>query len=45
VVHGSAIAARVAGDPVALVDEARSLIAVAARASDELRPKVVLRDA
>ena len=46
--HGGAIGARVALDEapfVALVDDERSLVAIALRAGDELRPKVVLHDA
>lgn len=45
VTHGGAIAPRVAGDRVALIDDSRMLIALATRSGDELRPKVVLRDA
>jgi tRNA pseudouridine55 synthase len=45
VVHGNAIAARTLGPRVALVDDEETLIAVADRAADELRPALVLRDA
>jgi tRNA pseudouridine55 synthase len=46
--HGNSIGARVAGDDlpfVALVDGDGSLAAIALRAGDELRPKVVLHGA
>jgi tRNA pseudouridine55 synthase len=46
VVHGNAIVAN--GEPlasrVALIDDEKALVAVAERAGDELRPKLVLRD-
>jgi tRNA pseudouridine55 synthase len=45
VVHGNAIAARTPGSRVALLDDEETLIAVADRAADELRPALVLRDA
>jgi tRNA pseudouridine55 synthase len=45
VVHGNAIPARSDGDRVALLDDEQTLIAVAVRAGDELRPALVLRDA
>lgn len=45
VVHGNAIAARTVGARVALIDDEETLIAVADRAADELRPALVLRDA
>jgi len=45
VVHGNAIAARTPGPRVALLDDEETLIAVAERAADELRPALVLRDA
>ena len=44
VVHGNAIVARTAGSRVALLDDKETLIAVADRAADELRPALVLRD-
>ena len=44
VVHGNAIAARTPGPRVALLDNDETLIAVADRAADELRPALVLRD-
>jgi tRNA pseudouridine55 synthase len=44
VVHGNAIAARTPGPRVALLDDEETLIAVAERAADELRPALVLRD-
>ena len=44
VVHGNAIAARTPGSRVALLDHDETLIAVADRAADELRPALVLRD-
>jgi len=43
VLHGNAILASVDGDRVALLDE-ETLIAVAERAGDQLRPVLVLRD-
>ena len=45
VVHGNAVMSRVAAPRVALVDVEDSLIAVAEPDGDELRPKLVLRDA
>jgi len=45
VVHGNAIAARVPAARVALMDDEQTLIAVAERAGDVLRPTLVLRDA
>lgn len=45
VVHGNAIAARTVGPRVALIDDEETLIAVADREADELRPALVLRDA
>lgn len=45
VVHGNPIAARPEDARVALVDDEQTLIAVAVRAGDELRPALVLRDA
>jgi len=44
VVHGNAIAARVQASRVALTDDEKTLIAVAERAGDVLRPTLVLRD-
>jgi tRNA pseudouridine55 synthase len=43
ILHGNAIPALVEGDHVALLDE-ETLIAVAERAGDQLRPVLVLRD-
>jgi tRNA pseudouridine55 synthase len=45
VVHGNAIAARTPGARIALLDDEETLIAVADRAANELRPALVLRDA
>ena len=45
VVHGNTIAARAAGQRVALLDDEETLIAVAERAEDGLHPALVLRDA
>jgi tRNA pseudouridine55 synthase len=45
VVHGNPIPARSEGDRVGLLDDQDTLIAVAVRAGDELRPALVLRDA
>ena len=45
VAHGNAIAARVDAARVALVDDEETLIAVADRSGDELRPVLVLCDA
>lgn len=42
--HGNDIGARVAGDRVALIDHEQTLIAVAARDGDRLRPRLVLVD-
>jgi tRNA pseudouridine55 synthase len=44
VVHGNAIAARTPGSRIALLDHEETLIAVAERTADELRPALVLRD-
>ncbi len=43
--HGNAVPARVDAELVSLLDDAGSLVAIAARHGDELRPKTVLRDA
>jgi tRNA pseudouridine55 synthase len=43
--HGNPVPARVDGERVALLDDEQTLIAVADRAGDELRPRLVLRDA
>ncbi len=45
VLHGNPIEARAPGSHVALLDGDNTLVAVAAHAGNELRPKVVLRDA
>jgi len=45
VVHGNAIVARVHAAHVALLDDEKTLIAVAERSGDVLRPTLVLRDA
>lgn len=45
VVHGNAVASRIVAPRVALVANDDSLIAVAEADGDELRPKLVLRDA
>jgi tRNA pseudouridine55 synthase len=43
--HGNAVAARVSGARVALLDDHETLIAVADRVGDDLHPALVLRDA
>ncbi len=43
--HGNTVPARVEGQTVALVDDSGSLVAIATRHDEELRPKTVLRDA
>ncbi len=43
--HGNAVPARVDAELVSLLDDAGSLVAIAARHGDELHPKTVLRDA
>ena len=43
VVHGRAVPARAGGNRAALVDEHRSIVAIATRSGDEWQPKVVLR--
>jgi tRNA pseudouridine55 synthase len=45
VLHGNPIAARTTGARIALVDDEETLIAVAERAGDALKPTLVLRDA
>ena len=44
VIHGNAIAAETDAPRFALVDAAESLVAIADRQGDELRPRLVLRD-
>jgi tRNA pseudouridine55 synthase len=43
--HGNPVAARVDGERVALLDDEQILMAVADRAGNEFRPRLVLRDA
>ena len=43
--HGNAVEAKTAGTRVGLVDRDDALVAIAIRDGDELRPKLVLRDA
>jgi tRNA pseudouridine55 synthase len=45
VARGMTVPARAGGDRVALVDEARQLVAVAERSGESWQPRVVLRDA
>jgi tRNA pseudouridine55 synthase len=45
VVHGNAISAKTIGSRIALVDDEKTLIAVAERSGDALKPTLVLRDA